>query len=225
MALRLCGALATWSHLSSSLPLLGRGSSIPQQQGSSSPSAVKTPPCPGSLPCVKAEQHVAGAWALGPHYLIYIPDQPLSVGLILKPQWPQLYNGTEREVSGERALDLELGSGCCPGFVSRIGLTILASVSWSRCGGDNPASLGTGWGRSDRADGGAPGGWRASGHLIWPATRPVRAPRCRHRGLGWVGERGEATRRQSPSSDPGWLRTPPSFHWPPGVSLDTQCTV
>lgn len=52
---------------------------------------------------------MVGACAPGPHYLLYILDQSLSVGFILKPQWPHLYNGDEREVFREGALDL--GSG------------------------------------------------------------------------------------------------------------------
>lgn len=52
---------------------------------------------------------MVGTCAPGPHYLLYIPDQSLSVGFILKPQWPHLYNGDERGVFREGALDL--GSG------------------------------------------------------------------------------------------------------------------
>lgn len=42
---------------------------------------------PESLPHGKAEQHMVGVYALGPDDLIDIPDQPLSIGLSLKPQW------------------------------------------------------------------------------------------------------------------------------------------
>lgn len=84
---------------------------------------------------------MVGVYAPGPHYLLYIPDQSLSIGFILKPQWPHLYNGDEREVSGEGTLDL--GSGvwvptlallawlCVPDRTHRPGLSVPVST-WRR---------------------------------------------------------------------------------------------
>lgn len=70
---------------------------------------------------MQAEQHMVRACALGPDDLICTPDQALSIDLILKSQWPHLYNGSKQE--GVKRKNFGLG-------VLGFWMTVLALLSW-----------------------------------------------------------------------------------------------
>lgn len=92
---------------------------------------------PESLPHGKAEQHMVGVYALGPDDLIDIPDQPLSIGLSLKPQWsPSVQWEQKGKCQEKEHWTWESGAwvpvlALLSGFMSQTRFTILAPAFWS----------------------------------------------------------------------------------------------